>query len=520
MKMKRISIYSFLLLFAMTSCEDSLELFPPTLISENVFWKSEKDAILSVNSIYRDLDDQNMVINLDGATDIGYIRNGWTTWYKLGMGIQASLDNEFSDVWTRYYRGIRKANDVLANIDKIPEADPEIIKRVKSEARFLRAYYYTNLTSLWGDVPLILTPLGITEHITNTPKDETVSFILAELDDIINQNGLPVQYGNADIGRATKGAALALKARISLRNKKYDIAAQAAKAVIDLNVYKLHDDYGELFTYAGENSSEIIFSRQYAKGGLVHGSFDWGPNSIGGSTTAEPVRKLFEKYEYKGVKNSANPYSNLDPRWGYSFYYPGSILYTEGGNTTLYNSSPDENNRSVDKINTQDNTTSHGWNIRKYIDYANDKSNPGQGAIDFILIRYADVLLMYAEAKVELNQIDQSVYDALNEVRSRPSVDMPLISTGMTQSQLREKIRDERAIELAFEGLRMYDMYRWGVGANKVGLVQGFDYTSGGVQKIWDIGIRRNFREDRDYLWPIPQREIDLNQNIKQNPNW
>ncbi|MGB4400032.1 MAG: RagB/SusD family nutrient uptake outer membrane protein, partial [Daejeonella sp.] len=470
----RTSILSLSLLVCLTlvtGCEESLDLYPPSAVSENVFWKQEKDALFAVNAVYRELDHQNMVVTLDGSTDIGYVRNSWVTWYKMGMGIQDALDPEVSEAWTRYYAGVRKANDVINNVDKISSGNPEVLKRVKAEARFLRAYFYTNLTSLFGDVPLPLEPLKITEQMSKKPKAEVVSFIISELDDIVKTNALPISYSGNDIGRATKGAALALKARLCIRNEKWAEAAAAAKAVMDLGVYGLFPNYGDLFTYAGENSKEVILSRQYAKGGLTHNALSWGPSSIGGSTDAEPVRKLFNKFEYKGQKDPANPYMNLDPRWGFSFYYPGSVVSTDGPQPVLYNSSPNASNTSIDKVNTQDNTSSHGWNIRKYIDYKNDKANPNQGAIDIILIRYADVLLMYAESKIELNELDASVYAALNQVRTRPSVEMPPFSPGKTQAELRAIVRNERCVELAFEGLRLFDMWRWNIGAEKAGLV-------------------------------------------------
>jgi hypothetical protein len=505
----------------MWGCKKSLDLYPPSSISEGLFWQQEKDALFAVNAVYRELDDDRMVITLDGATDIGYVRNGWVGWYKLSMGIQDPLDADFANVWTRYYAGIRKANDVILNVDKIEGANPDLLKRVKAEAKFLRAYFYTNLASLYGDVPLILEPLKITDQIAKTPKAQVVEFVVSELDEIINSGALPVSYSGSDIGRVTMGAALSLKARIAIRTEQWALAASAAKAVMDLGVYDLHQNYGTLFTYAGENSKEIILSKQFTQGGLTHNALYWGPSSIGGSSDAEPIRKLFSKYEYKGPRDPANPYSNIDPRWSFSFYYPGAVI-SPGAQPLVYNSYPNASNTSKDKVNSQDNTSSHGWNIRKYIDYQADAANPNQGAIDLILIRYADVLLMYAEAKIELNEIDASVYEALNRVRTRPSVEMPPVTAGKSQAELRDILRNERCVELAFEGLRLYDMWRWKLGEEKNGLIQGFEYVdeSTGQPKIWNIGINRNFNPQRDYVWPIPQREIDLNKSLTQTAGY
>ncbi|MEX2592869.1 MAG: RagB/SusD family nutrient uptake outer membrane protein [Anditalea sp.] len=175
-----------------------------------------------------------------------------------------------------------------------------------------------------------------------------------------------------------------------------------------------------------------------------------------------------------------------------------------------------------DRISGSEWATVYGYNLKKWVDYEADVANPDLGSKNMILMRYADVLLMYAEAKIELGEIDQSVYDAINEVRERPSVEMPPITIGKTQSELREIIRDERAVELAFEGLRIFDINRWEIGEEKAGLIQGMYYISEdtGEWEIYDQGSVANFRPDRDYLWPIPQSEIDINDVLDQNPNY
>ncbi|QGY46153.1 RagB/SusD family nutrient uptake outer membrane protein [Maribellus comscasis] len=516
----KIYIFKYLLigyiLCLMFSCEDSLDFYPTDSVDDNVFWEQENDAILAVNAIYRDLDDFNMVVTLDGITDIGYIRNSYNDWYQLSMGSHDALDSDVISVWTRYYQGIRRCNVLLSNIGNIKDIDEDLFDRIRAEAIVLRSYFYINLTSLWGDVPLTLETLNIDDHISETSKEEIIATIIDDLDMVVDSNWLPLEYDSENIGRITKGAALGLKARLCLRNEKWSEAAKAAKAVMDLDIYSLLPDYGDLFKYAGENSSEIILSRQYAKESNVHYAFDTGPVSIGGISLAEPTRKLFEMYEYNGEKDEDNPYANIDPRWTYTAYYPGSLV----SQSLVFNSYPYEENQSSDKVNSQDDATSHGWNIRKYIDYDSDNDSPSQGSIDAILLRYADILLMYAEAKIEMNDIDETVYNAINEIRNR--VGMPSITTGKSKDELNKIIKNERCVELAFEGLRIFDLYRWKEGEKKAGLVEGFQYIDEdtGENKIWNLGVTRQFDPDRDYLWPIPQDEIDLNNNITQNPNY
>lgn len=497
------------------SCDDGLDLIPPGQVSELIYWQQEKDANLAVNGIYAELDGQAMVKELDAVTDIGFrAPSGPGSFHDVCMGTFDPVNAAIGSQWDRYYRGVQRANNVLANIGRIEQGDEDLLARYEAEARFLRAFFYTQLSSLWGDVPLILDPLEITDHIGRTAKSEVVDFVIAELDQIIQGNQLPLSYSQ-EVGRATLGAAIALKARIAYRNERYAVARDAAKAVMDLGIYELYPDYEALFQYAGQNSSEIIFDRQYAVGGDTYNAFSYAAASIGGGSVVEPVHNLFLKYGYKGPMNPNDPFENIDPRWNYTTYYTGQPI-----GTSTFNSLPDS--PTADRVRSSEFSTVNGYNLKKWVDYAADGGNPNTGSINMILIRYADVLLMYAESKIELGEIDDSVYAAINEVRQRPTVEMPAITSGKTQQELRAIIRDERAVELAFEGLRLYDMNRWKIGEEKVGTVEGLYYlnTASGEWETITSGLTRTFRADRDYLWPIPQAEMEINDNITQNPNY
>jgi hypothetical protein len=515
MKKSNIGLSIFLCFLALAGCDDGMDLIPPGQVSQAIFWKQERDAILAVNAAYRELDGPQMVIELDGVTDIAYrASSGPGTFHDVGAGTIDPVNGAIGSQWDRYYRGVRKANDVIANIGRIEVGDPALLKRLEAEARFLRAFYYTQLTSLWGDVPLILEPLEINDHRGRTDKNAIVDFVIEELNTITNSNDLPLTY-TSEIGRASRGAALALKARVALRNGRFAIARDAAQAVMDLGLYELYPNYGELFQSAGQNSKEVIFDRQYAVGGDTYNAFGYSAASIGGSSVVEPVMALFQKYEFKGAKNPDNPFGNIDPRWDFTAYYTGQQI-----GTGIYNSWPTSN--TTDRVSANEWATDYGYNLKKWIDYDTYKANPSIGSTNMILIRYADVLLMYAEAKIELNEIDQSVYDAINEVRQRPSVEMPAITLGKSQAELRAIVRNERAVELAFEGLRLFDINRWQIGEEKAGVVEGMYYKdeATGEWKVWSQGFQRRFRADRDYLWPIPQAEVEINDKISQNPNY
>ncbi|MEX2592870.1 MAG: RagB/SusD family nutrient uptake outer membrane protein [Anditalea sp.] len=317
----------FVAVLFLLGCDKGLDLEPSGEVSETVFWQQERDARLAVNAAYNELDGTQMVIELDGITDIGFrSASNVPTFNDVRLGEIDPSNGTITSQWNRYFRGVRKANDVIVNIDQIEEGDPEVLERLKAEARFLRAYYYTQLTSLWGDVPLILEPLEINDQRPANDKEEIVDFIINELDAIINSNALPTNYTGSDLGRATHGAALTLKARVALRNGRFELVRDAAGAVMDLDLYGLYPHYGELFQYPGQNSQEVIFDRQYTVGGDTYNGFGYSAASIGGNSTVEPTHGLFEKNGYKGPINPNDPFENIDPRWDFTVYYTGQPI--------------------------------------------------------------------------------------------------------------------------------------------------------------------------------------------------
>ncbi|MCC5904614.1 MAG: RagB/SusD family nutrient uptake outer membrane protein [Balneolaceae bacterium] len=513
--MKKFMYINLSILLSMAvflGCDDGLEFTPSGSVTEEIYWQRASDAETAVNAVYAQLDDLTMVLQLDGVTDIAYrAGSGPGTLHDVTAGNIVSSNAAITGIWNRYYSGLRRANDVIANIGQVEIGDPAVINRVEAEARFLRAYFYTQLSTLWGDVPMPLEPTVITDNIPKTSKDEVVSFVISELDAIINANALPVSYSGSNIGRATHGAALALKARVALRNEMWATARDAAQEVMNLGVYELYPDYQALFQREGQNSSEIIFDRQYTEGGNTYNAFAYSASSIGGNSIVEPINKFYQKFEFTGPRNPDNPYENIDPRWDHTVYYTGQPI----GNST-YDSRP--SSLTQDRVNSTEASTQHGYNLKKWVDFEAYSGNPSNGSTNMILIRYADVLLMYAEAKVELGEIDQSVYDALNEIRSRPTVEMPPVVGPHSQDELREIVRNERVVELGFEGLRLYDMNRWRIGEEKEGEVFGAHFVrSNGERYLQSIGFTRQFNPNRDYLWPIPNAEMNNNEAITQN---
>ncbi|MCM4166080.1 SusD-like protein P2 [Arenibacter antarcticus] len=496
--------------------DEGLDIEPTGAVSETTYWSTVRDAELAVNAVYAELDGTQMVMALDGITDIGYHKySNVPTFNDVRFGEIDPSNGTITSNWNRYFRGVRKANDVVTNIVKLEGADPGEIARLTAEARFLRAYYYTQLSSLWCNVPLITEVIDINDQRPTNSRQEIVTFITNELNDIINSNALPLSYSADDTGRVTQGAALTLLARVAIRNGNFQVAHDASKAVMDLGIYELYPNYEELFHVVGQNSKEVIFDRQFAVGGDTYNAFGYSAASIGGSSSVEPMNGLFQKYEYIGPVNPDNPFANKDPRWGYNVFYTGQ----PAGNN-IYNSWP--NSTTPDKISSTEFATVNGYNLKKWVDYESYSANSNLGDINMILMRYADVLLMYAESKIELNDIDASVYKAINDIRQRPTVNMPPITTGKSQAEFREIVRDERVKELAFEGLRLFDINRWKIGNVKSGLLQGMYYKDAvsGQWKLLDYGSVASFNESRDYCWPVPQAEMDINDVITQNPGY
>ena len=415
----------------------------------------------------------------------------------------------------------------MDNVDKVPTTNTALINQLKGEAKALRAYEYIKLAALFGDVPLVTKPISIEEGraLARTPVAQVWDFVDKELTEAATL--LPLNYTATDKGRVTKGAALALQARTNLFAGRYQQAADAAKKVMDLNVYSIDPQYAKLYTYAAENNAEVIFDKQYTKDVYPTNIFAFlAQYSQKGSGTANwvvPTKKLVDLYPMNNGKDildpssgfdPTNPYANRDPRLGYTIFLPGDVL--PDGKT--FNPLP--NSGTPDAIGSTFYATSTGFTIKKYINNE-DYANITNSGINIILVRFAEVLLTYAEAKIELGQIDQGVYDAINEIRQRSDVNLPPLS-GLSQSELRDAVRRERTIELAFDGIRLFDIRRWKIAETVIpGPIQGITYSSNGQLITVQVqAFEKVFSKTRDYLWPIPQKEKELNSGLAQNPGW
>lgn len=559
---KYIQIVVFVCSISLLGCEDYLERYPLNNPSDVTFLSNETELKMAVAGCYSTLwynfEGMPFHLCLDAASDIEWDRNG-SMLQAVGRGSQDSRNGLIVDFWTNMYAGIAKCNYVLANMERGKNVIPEsVYKQCESEVRFLRALFYSYLVELYGGVPLVKKPLALSEaNMPRNSKEEVVSFILEELDQCA-QN-LPQQNKSLS-GKATKGAAWALASRVALYNSKWEVAISSAQKVMALEgtEFILNNSYMDLFQYAGQGSKEIIFAIQYLKGTKMHSMFRFfGSRNAMAHTNKKPSYQLADSWECTdGLQidesplfDPKQPYKNRDPRLGFTLAVSGSTFLgfqfeTHGDSVKCWNYNVSPAKRVSNLEATHAYATFTGICFRKYADNL-DRLAVNESDLNTIIIRYAEVLLNYAEAKIEAGNIDDSVLEAINKVRQRPSVNMPPITT-TDRNELRNAVRRERKYELAGEGLRLFDIRRWKIAedvmnlpvlgrmkksypsvapvVNELGTAYYTNIPVAQQGESSDFKMRvvenRTFDKDRDYLWPIPYIEMDTNPLMEQNPNY
>jgi hypothetical protein len=525
--MKKIIINMAVFALLLTACQKNfLDRKPLDAYSESTLWTSASDAIAAVNGCYAGWEDGYNIIYMDCASDNAYSQWPWEGFQSYGNGYISASDGNAESRWS--YATIQRCNWLLSNIDKTP-MDSTLKLRIKGEARFLRAYQYFIMSQLYGDVPLVTKAITTEQAntLSQTPRADIRKFILSELGDIAPD--LPATYTGADVGRITKGAALSLKARIELYDQDYADCVTDCQAVMKLGVYKLFPSYGGMFTLQNMDNSGVILDRQYKENDNSFGSLGVMPSSsYGGWSSIDPTQSLVDAYEMINGKtiddptsgfNPDDPYKNRDPRLEATLVYPGE-LYGGKYYDPLDAGSPD--------YYAGNNNSKTGYLVKKFTANLSDFDDIWNVGLNFIVIRYAEVLLNYAEAKIELNQIDQSVYNAIDAVRNRagmPSLDPSVYND---QSMMRKAVRRERRVEFAMEGLRWFDIQRWKIGDQVMkgevyGARLGKVAPDNGKLTLTADRIKvedRIFDPAKNYLWPVPQGQIDIDKNLKQNPGF
>lgn len=513
--------------FLTPSCKrDFLDVVPKDQLTDATFWKTENDAYVALMGCYRDWQSYyTVVMRIDMMSDIAYSKFP-TLVQVMGNGqMSAASPGESFFGYTQ----IRKYNNFLTKVDAIDM--PEVTKtEYKAEVRFLRAYDYWQKAQYYGDVPLVTTLFDDPEEakVSRTPRAEVISFVLSELQEIIPT--LPVKTMRETGGRATRGAALALKARCELFEEMYPEAMASAQAILDMGIFELFPDYNGLFDFDNENSNkesimELVFVENDRRNDL------WidvtAGNDGGGYAVVCPTENLVASYEMANGKtiddptsgyDPAQPFMNRDPRFAMTILHAGMWYNGRYWNPFVEG--------SIDHyLNAIAFRSAYGF--RKFAKIVNPSivTNCGQ---NMMLFRLAEIYLIYAEAAIESNQLTENMYNAIDAVRLRAG--MPAVDRGVynTQATLRELVRRERKVELCFEGLRYYDVKRWDLGPQVLnGTLYGspigtVDPATGhltlGAGRV--IMEERIFHPERNYLLPIPQSALDANPNLEQNPGY
>lgn len=514
--MKKIVII-LVFLGSMSCGEDYLNRNSLSQLSPGTFWKNTNDAWVGINGVYDALQDHVLYGGSLNETNLAgfpmhdcFADNAYNNFKFEGPGnyVVGNADQSFGyfyNLWSSLYKGIGRANIAIENIgnmtsDQIPDAKKS---ELQAQAMFLRALFYFNIAVYFESAPLITKFQSLSEaYVAKNTYDEIKTQVIQDLQYAIAN--LPNSYPASTLGYATKGSALSLLTRFSLYNKDYQSVVDLTAQVMQLG-YSLNSDYASLFTEAGETSQEIVFATRFFQnpafnsGETFSGTFLPVPR-----VNSQPMPNLINDYyctdglpiTKSKLYNSATPKNNRDPRLAASVFFKGDVYLTDlqkifGGNTA----------------------TKYGQ--RKYVRTLSSSSTGvpcySPGGQDFYVLRYADVLLMRAEALIELNQVTE-VYTLVDQVRAR--VNMPSVEkiegTALSQDQLRNVVRHERRVELALEGLRFFDMKRWGLVAQA--------YQTIINDKV--AGYNPVYRNRQSEMFAVPLTELQANKNLVQDPAW
>ena len=515
--MKRYIIPFFVIsILLLSGCENYLDKNPLDQISSSTFWKSKTDFDMALTANYglnttgAPWDNppggiwSYLLPNWDCITDNCFGQHNNFNSKAIASGdISSTTGGYISLVYSLSYQAIARGNIFLKELSAyngtdFPDADK---KRAEAEIRFLRAYYYFQLYSFYGDVPLVLEPLTLeTQEQAKVPAAQILAQVITDLDfAIANLNTVPY-FQNT--GHVTKSTAQALKARVLIydaygNNGTPNIEKLTQVRDLCLQVipqYSLSPVFESVFQDKGQSTNtEIIYSVNYLApdnvptyaADLIYG--DW--------IVVSPLQSFVNSFEctdglpwgVSPLTDTANPFSNRDPRLA----------------KTVFVDHPDWGGGN---IHLPTNSRPTGYGLKKFL--VPENTPYGYTTLsqqNSVVLRLGEVLLMYAEAQNEIAGPDASVYQVITDLRAR--VDMPPYPAGLSKAEMRERIRKERRIELAFEGLRYFDLKRWHIAGEVLNNV-----TDGMLPYKW---------EDKFYHWPLPQNEIDKNHGVLvQNPDY
>ncbi len=530
------------ILILLSSCNE-LDLAPTNKFTEANYWTSTEKANMVLNMAYSQMYNANYFFKTEALSDNIFEGRGSSPEKVISSGQADASNLRFQNEWKDCYSGIKTCHTFLENVDRVENMDETLKARMIAEARFIRAYLFFRLTTWYGDVPLFDHDLLLQEskEIARTPQTEVLAFVRGELDAIMDALPTNEEYGDPDLGRITSGAVLAFKARTYLYSNDWENVVSTCEKLINSDQYgsySLYPSYEEIFLPGNEFNNEVVLDVNYVPSVRTWGEyFDLAPLSVGARVNQmSPTQELVDDYlmmngrpisDSNSGYNENDPYKNRDPRLSGTVVYHGfPWKLPDGSLQTIYirpGSAPDES-AAVDEYKGQGtNSTSTGYYMRKYYD---PTSLVGMASgLNLILIRYADVLLMYAEAKNELGQMNEGIWDmtikALRERAGFTDTSALAYDSSKNKSELQSIIRQERRVELALEGLRIFDIRRWRTAEVVLnGNPHGAKYGDPSMDNGYIRLDKRSFNSERDYLWAVPQSQKDLNPNLGQNPGY
>ncbi|WP_368111849.1 RagB/SusD family nutrient uptake outer membrane protein [Bacteroides nordii] len=547
------------ILVVLTSgCSDMLDIKPTTFISDEAIWEDKNLINQFVANTYGSMlcgfnrctagyeQDWSMswAGNLDAATDdFASVSDGpiYTQLNKDAITAQSCPFVE--EIWSQEYKVIRKCNII---IERAPGVEERILsatekKRVEAEARFLRAFCHFELARTFGKAPLIVKAQSLTDELQVAPSSfaDIVKFVKEECD--LYADNLPLSYSDDEAGHATKGAFLALKSRALLYlasplnssddSRKWADAAQAAQDVMDLDIYKLYKltdtPYRSMAFDKTAANKEVIFERRFTFPEAPHNiHMMWSLDAVdaGSWNGLYPTQNLVDAYETVNGKlttdptntmyNKQDPYTKRDARFYQSIIYNGSTWETHRMSMVTNTVDPSKNGSCKPQLGK----ARCGYGPKKFIEELDPSTNLYGGyaqSNNWPYIRYAEVLLNYAEAKnEELAAPDPSVYLAINEVRSRSG--QPDLPSGLSKIEMRERIKNERRIELLLEEHRFYDLRRWKDGDVLAEPIMGMNIYDDNVTLRYEVSkVEDRIFNGTHYYLPIPLKEQEKNPLLK-----
>lgn len=534
-------------MLACSGCKkEFLDREPYDALSNTVIWNSEKTATLGINGIYQTFAQDSWYTIYWYATCLApegftIVRSDFGLAHATGT--TTPLSQRILTVYSDFYKTIKYANEAIFNLTDNPNLSKEAADRLIGEAKFNRALSYFYLWQLFGGVVILDKPVPAEEtFLERSSADEVKQFILADFTDAVAK--LPVTHPGTSLGRATKGAAIAMLGKTLLYDKQWEKAAeQFALLMTAPYSYKLTEEYSNSFFWQTESNSETVYDLQYISelgyGSDIDTRYGFRNHPRIGQDYASATNigvEIFTNKDGTSIDRSTIPlpsnfgneklygealmawyqttYANADPRLQKSIVLPGSnfVGALNVPHKLYWPTGAGTNPPSIRTTFPNDALLP----IRKFLSPGEDAPIRRNSPVNWPLIRYADVLLMYAEAKNEAAGPTAEVFDAVNKIKTRAGI--AGLPASLSQDEMRQNIRLERLREFLFEAQSYFDVRRWKTAHTN-------DPIFGLNQDIYDFRYstkfyKKVFNEGRDYLWPIPAVEIDLNPKMTQNPGW